>query len=70
MIAYTNYYTVVQELGREGVIPFSSFFASNKPFNAPFGGLFVQWLVSTIMMVATPPGDAYLFIVNCPYLMT
>ncbi|KAG2357449.1 amino acid/polyamine transporter I [Suillus spraguei] len=55
---------VVQELGREGVLPLSSFFASNKPFNAPLSGLFTQWLVSMIIMAAAPPGDAYLFIVN------
>ncbi|KAG2066674.1 APC amino acid permease [Suillus decipiens] len=55
---------VVQELGREGVLPLSLFFASNKPFNAPLAGLFTQWLVSMIIMVAAPPGDAYLFIVN------
>ncbi|KAG2066670.1 amino acid transporter [Suillus decipiens] len=55
---------VVQELGREGILPLSSFFASNKPFNAPLAGLFAQWLVSIITMVAAPPGDAYLFIVN------
>ncbi|KAG2354975.1 amino acid/polyamine transporter I [Suillus spraguei] len=55
---------VVQELGREGVLPLSSFFASNKPFNTPLSGLFTQWLVSMIIMAAAPPGDAYLFIVN------
>jgi hypothetical protein len=64
MIVCANYGTVVQELGREGVIPLSSFFASNKPFNAPLAGLFAQWLISMIIMVAAPPGDAYLFIVN------
>ncbi|KAG1871580.1 APC amino acid permease [Suillus subluteus] len=55
---------VVQELGREGVLPLSSFFASNKPFNAPLAGLFTQWLISVITMLASPPGDAYLFFVN------
>ncbi|KAF8834677.1 amino acid transporter [Paxillus ammoniavirescens] len=55
---------VVQELGREGVLPQSSFFASNKPFNAPLAGLFIQYLVSVILMAVAPPGDAYLFIVN------
>jgi hypothetical protein len=70
MIACANYRAVVQELGREGVLPCSSFFASNKPFNAPFAGLFEIWLVSGIMMAAAPPGDAYLFIVNRMYLIT
>jgi len=67
MIAHVNYCTVVQELGREGVLPFSSFFASNRPFNAPFAGLFEQWLASAVIVVAAPPGDAYIFLVNRPH---
>jgi len=55
---------VVQELGREGVLPFSSFFASNKPFDAPLAGMFTQTLVCMITIITAPPGDAYLFIVN------
>jgi len=55
---------IVQELGREGILPFSSFFASNKPFNAPLAGLFEHWVVSLIIMLAPPPGDAYNFILN------
>ncbi|KAH8905858.1 amino acid transporter [Coniochaeta sp. PMI_546] len=55
---------LVQELGREGVLPFSRFWASNRPFNAPLAGLFEHWLVSVIIMLAPPPGDAYNFILN------
>ncbi|KAK9477815.1 amino acid/polyamine transporter I [Lipomyces japonicus] len=55
---------VVQELAKEGIIPFSSLFASNLPFNAPFMGLFEHWLMAIIIMLAPPPGDAYNFIVN------
>ncbi|EXJ91271.1 hypothetical protein A1O1_04381 [Capronia coronata CBS 617.96] len=55
---------LVQELGREGILPFSRFWASNKPFNAPLAGLFEHWLVSVIIMLAPPPGDAYNFILN------
>lgn len=55
---------IVQELGREGILPFSRFFASNRPFNAPLAGLFEHWLVSVIIMLAPPPGDAYNFILN------
>lgn len=50
---------IVQELGREGILPFSGFFASNKPFGAPLAGLFEHWVVSMIIMLAPPPGDAY-----------
>ena len=52
---------LVQELGREGILPFSRLWASNRPFNAPFMGLFEHWLVSVIIMLAPPPGDAYNF---------
>ena len=56
--------TVIQALGQEGILPFSGFFASNKPFGAPFAGLFEQWFVSSTLVLAVPPGDAYLFMIN------
>lgn len=55
---------IVQELGKEGILPFSRFFASSKPFGTPFVGLFTHWLVSVVIMLAPPPGDAYNFILN------
>lgn len=55
---------MVQELGREGILPFSRFWASNKPFNAPLAGLFEHWVVSVVIMLAPPPGDAYNFMVK------
>jgi hypothetical protein len=55
---------IVQELAREGILPFSSVFASNWPFKAPFAGLMEHWAVSVIIMLAPPPGDAYNFILN------
>lgn len=57
-------FTVIQELGREGVLPFSAFFASNKPFDAPLAGLLSQYLVTAVLVSAIPPGDAYLFMLN------
>ncbi|KAJ3558188.1 hypothetical protein NM688_g1077 [Phlebia brevispora] len=55
---------VIQELGRERVLPFSSFFASNRPFGAPLGGLFEQYAITAFLVVAVPAGDAYLFMLN------
>ncbi|EYE92252.1 high affinity methionine permease [Aspergillus ruber CBS 135680] len=55
---------IVQELGREGVLPFSKIWASNRPFNSPAAGLFEHWVVSIIILLAPPPGDAYNFLVN------
>lgn len=53
-----------QELGRIGVLPFSKFWASNKPFNAPAAGLSLHWFVSVVAILAPPPGDAFNFILN------
>jgi len=55
---------VIQELGREDMIPFASIFASNKPFNAPMAGLFQQAFISCLAAVLPPPGDAYQFVLN------
>ncbi|KAJ7637362.1 APC amino acid permease [Mycena polygramma] len=55
---------VIQELGREGILPYSAFFASNKPFNAPLAGLLTQYLVSILFVLGPPPGDAYLFMIS------
>lgn len=55
---------VNQELAKEGLLPFSPFWASNRPFNAPTASLFLHWLVTVIILVAPPAGPAYNFIVN------
>lgn len=65
----SSWVAVIQELGREGVLPFSHVFASNKPFNAPLAGMFAQFLVTSSLVVAVPPGDAYLFMLNSMYLL-
>lgn len=56
--------TVVQELGREGILPFSKLWASNKPFKSPAAGLFEHYIMSLVIMLAPPPGDAYNFLLK------
>ncbi|KAL2120227.1 hypothetical protein VTJ04DRAFT_4253 [Mycothermus thermophilus] len=53
-----------QELGKEGLLPLSRLWGSNKPFNSPAAALFLHWLVTVIVLLAPPPGPAYNFIVN------
>lgn len=55
---------IVQELGREGVLPFSRFWASSRPFNAPTAGLAEHWIVTVITICAPPAGDAYNFVLK------
>jgi amino acid transporter len=53
-----------QEFAKEGLLPFSRFWASNKPFNAPATALFLHWLITVIILVAPPAGPAYNFITD------
>lgn len=55
---------VNQELDREGVLPFSKFFAGSRPFNAPTAGLALHWLITVITILVPPPGDAFNLILN------
>lgn len=55
---------IIQQLGREGVLPFSSFFATSKPFDSPLVGLLQHFIVCVVTILAPPPGDAYNFILN------
>lgn len=53
-----------QALGRDSLIPFSRMFASNRPFNTPLAGLTWHMIVTLILMLAPPQGDAYNFVLN------
>ena len=56
---------VNQEFAKEGILPFSKFWASNKPFNAPAASLFLHWIVTMIVLFAPPPdSEAYGFITD------
>lgn len=55
---------VNQELAKEGVIPFSKFWASDWPFGSPSAGLLLHFIPSFIVIVAIPFGDAYNFILD------
>ncbi|ESZ92832.1 hypothetical protein SBOR_6786 [Sclerotinia borealis F-4128] len=54
---------VNQELGRDGLLPFSRFFAG-KGDDAPVPGLFLHWFVSVLVIVVPPPGEIYNFLVD------
>ncbi|KAF9542046.1 high affinity methionine permease [Agrocybe pediades] len=55
---------VNQDPGRKGILPFSKFWGSNRPFNAPLAGLLLHWAICLIVIFALPPGDAYNFVIN------
>lgn len=55
---------LVQALGREDVVPFAKVFASNLPRQAPFAGILWHVIVTAVILLAPPVGDAYSLILN------
>ena len=52
---------LIRECGRQGVLPFPSFWVSTKPFGTPLGPYLVKWVLTVIMILAPPAGDAFNF---------
>ncbi|GAB1320104.1 hypothetical protein MFIFM68171_10314 [Madurella fahalii] len=55
---------VKQELAKEGVLPWSRFWASDWPFNAPTGAIFLHWLFTCAFILGSHTSDVYLFVTN------
>lgn len=55
---------MIREIGRQGVLPFTPFWVSTRPFGTPLGPYLVKWIITLIMIVAPPAGDAFQFVIN------
>ncbi|GKZ69403.1 hypothetical protein AnigIFM50267_004598 [Aspergillus niger] len=55
---------MLRECGRQGVLPFTKFWTSTRPFGTPLGPYFIKWALTIIMIIAPPAGDAFNFIVD------
>ncbi|KAK0638307.1 High-affinity methionine permease [Lasiodiplodia hormozganensis] len=52
----------IRECGRQGVLPWTTFWVSTKPFGTPLGPYFVIWALTALMILAVPAGDAFTFV--------
>ncbi|KAJ5766044.1 uncharacterized protein N7511_003660 [Penicillium nucicola] len=55
---------MLRECGRQGVLPWTSFWTSTRPFGTPLGPYLVKWGFTMLMILAPPAGDAFNFIVD------
>ncbi|KAH9481473.1 High-affinity methionine permease [Psilocybe cubensis] len=55
---------IIRECGRQGVLPYPKFWASTRPFNTPLGPYLLKWILTVIVIIAPPAGDAFNFIVD------
>ncbi|GKT54474.1 LOW QUALITY PROTEIN: high-affinity methionine permease [Colletotrichum tofieldiae] len=54
----------IRECGRQGVLPWTTFWVSTKPFGTPLGPYLVIWFLTALMILAVPAGDAFTFGLN------
>lgn len=52
---------MIRECGRQGVLPFTNFWASTKPFGTPIGPYVFKWAITSLVILAVPSGDAFNF---------
>ncbi|KAL3469617.1 high affinity methionine permease [Aspergillus californicus] len=55
---------MLRECGRQGVLPFTRFWTSTRPFGTPLGPYFLKWALTALMILAPPAGDAFNFVVD------
>ncbi|KAL5365158.1 amino acid permease-domain-containing protein [Aspergillus floccosus] len=55
---------MLRECGRQGVLPFTSFWTSTRPFGTPLGPYTVKWVMTVLMILIPPAGDAFNFVVD------
>ncbi|KAI1127739.1 high-affinity methionine permease [Nemania abortiva] len=55
---------LIREIGRQGVLPYTDFWVSVKPFGTPIGPYVLKWAVTILFIVAPPAGDAFQFVVS------
>ncbi|KAK8199530.1 amino acid transporter-like protein [Phyllosticta capitalensis] len=55
---------VIREIGRQGVLPWTPFWVSTRPFGTPLGPYLLKWAMTVLMILAPPAGDAFNFIVD------
>ncbi|KAK1756237.1 phosphatidylinositol 4-kinase-like protein [Echria macrotheca] len=55
---------VKQELAKEGILPFSRFWASDWPVNAPSGAILLHWLITMALILGSQISTVYTFVTN------
>ncbi|KAG8156440.1 hypothetical protein KVR01_013674 [Diaporthe batatas] len=61
---------MIRECGRQGVLPWTKFWVTTKPFGTPIGPYFVKWALTALMILALPSGDAFNFVSDLAILPT
>jgi len=59
-----SYARMLREAGRQGVLPFATFWSRVGRFKTPYGPVLLKWTLSTLLVLATPANDTFAFLVD------
>lgn len=55
---------MMRECARQGLVPWPHVWASTRPFGTPFAPTLIMWVLTAIVIIALPFGDAFNFMVD------
>ncbi|KAJ7207435.1 high affinity methionine permease [Mycena pura] len=55
---------VIREIARQGILPYPAIWVSTRPFGTPLAPVLLKWLLTVIVIIAPPAGDAFAFLVD------
>ncbi|KAG8726293.1 hypothetical protein FRC10_007260 [Ceratobasidium sp. 414] len=59
-----SYARMIREAGRQGVLPFATFWSRVSRFKTPYGPLALKWGLSVTLLLVTPAKDTFSFLVD------
>ncbi|QRV75849.1 amino acid permease [Ceratobasidium sp. AG-Ba] len=60
----TSYARMLREVGRQGVLPFDTFWSKVSRFKTPYGPIMLKFGLSLMVLLITPANDAFSFLVD------
>ncbi|KAG9097730.1 hypothetical protein FS749_005663 [Ceratobasidium sp. UAMH 11750] len=59
-----SYARMLREVGRQGILPFDTFWSQVSRFKTPYGPIMLKFTLSLIILLVTPANDAFSFLVD------
>ncbi|KDN44460.1 hypothetical protein RSAG8_05507, partial [Rhizoctonia solani AG-8 WAC10335] len=65
LVSVTLYYgRMLREAGRQGMLPFATFWSRVGRFKTPYGPVLLKWGLAVFLIIVTPAKDAVVFLID------
>ncbi|CAE6410754.1 unnamed protein product [Rhizoctonia solani] len=65
IVSVTLYYgRMLREAGRQGMLPFSTFWSRVGRFKTPYGPVLLKWALAVLLIIITPAKDTVVFLID------